>query len=102
MTLRAKIALPLAAIHLALVAICFGAAIVRPERSALAPVIVLLADMPASLSFKPLRTALDASRHSYVAGLLIDATIFAVFGTLWWYIIGVVLAWLLSTMFHRT
>src|ERR1700730_17453646 len=101
MTLRAKIAFPLATIHLVLVALCFGAPICRPERSGLAPVIVLLADMPAPLAFEPLRHSLHALSESYTTCLLLDAGIYAVLGTVWWFLIGTALAWMFSTLLRR-
>ena len=101
MTLRTKIALPLVAIHLVLVALCFGAAIYRPERSALAPVVVFFADLPASLAFEPLRHSLHRFFESYGSRLVIDAGVYAVLGTVWWIIIGTVLAWIFSTLLRR-
>lgn len=101
MTLRTKIALPLVAIHLILVALCFGAAIYLPERSALALVIVFYADMPASLAFEPLRHSLHGFSESYGSRLVIDAGVYAVLGTVWWITIGTFLAWILSTLLRR-
>src|SRR5205807_3767176 len=88
MTLRTKIALPLVTIHFVLVALCFGGAIYRPERSALAPVIVFFADMPASLAFEPLRHSLHGFSESYTSRLLFDASVYTVLGTVWWIIVG--------------
>ena len=99
MTLRAKIAFPLAAIHLVLVALCFGAAIYRPEHSGLAPVIVSVADMPASLAFERLRHVFHSFAGSYTTRLLIDGCIYAVLGTAWWLIIGAFVAWIVSAIF---
>jgi hypothetical protein len=101
MTLRTKIAFPLAAIHLVLVALCFGAAIFRPERSGLAPVFVLLADMPALLAFEPLRYILHGFSDNYTTRLLLDAGIYAVLGTAWWFVIGAFFAWIFSTLLRR-
>jgi hypothetical protein len=101
MTLRTKIAFPLATIHLVLVALCFGAAIYRPERSGLAPIIVLLADMPASLAFEPLRHSLHDLSEGYTTRLLLDASVYAVLGTVWWFVIGMILAWIFSTLLRR-
>jgi hypothetical protein len=102
MTLRTKISLPLVTIHLVLVALCFGAAIYRPERSALAPVVVFLADMPASLVFEPLRHSLHSVSENYTSRLLLDATVYLVLGTVWWIIIGTVLAWIFSCVLRRS
>jgi hypothetical protein len=101
MTLRTKIAFPLATIHLVLVALCFGAAIYRPERSGLAPVIVLLVDMPASLAFESLRHSLHGLSGSYTTRLLLDASVYALLGTVWWLVIGTILAWIFSTLLRR-
>ena len=101
MTLRTKIAFPLATIHLVLVALCFGAAVYRPERSGLAPVIVLLADMPASLAFEPLRHGLHGFSENYTTRLLLDGGVYAVLGTAWWFVVGTTLAWIFSTLPRR-
>ena len=77
MTLRTKIAVALAVMHLVLVALCFGAAIQRPERSGLAPLFVFFADMPASFIIEPIRHALDAASHSYTGRLLVDAAVYS-------------------------
>ena len=101
MTLRTKIALPLVTIHLVLVALCFGAAIYRPERSALAPVIVFLADMPASLVCEPVRHSLHSVSENYTSRLLLDAAVYLVLGTVWWIVVGAILAWVFSTLRRR-
>jgi hypothetical protein len=93
MTLRTKIAVPLAAIHLALVAACYGSALYRPERAGLAPLAVVFADMPASLAIEPLRHGLHGLFDSYTARLLADAGVYALFGTAWWFGLGTLFAW---------
>jgi hypothetical protein len=77
-----------------LVALCFGSAILRPERSGLAPLFVLFADMPASLIIEPIRHALHAFSGSYASRLLLDASAYAFLGTIWWFAVGTTAGWI--------
>ena len=86
----------LAVVHIAAVCICFGAAILRPERSALAPIVIWVADMPASLVIEPIRHALHALTAGYTSRLLIDASVYALLGTVWWILVGMVIAWIIG------
>jgi hypothetical protein len=94
MTLRMKIAVGFAAIHLVLVVLCFSAAILRSETSSLAPVFVLFADIPASLAIEPIRHALDGLSSSYTSRLLLDGFSYAVLGTIWWFVVGAAAGWI--------
>ena len=96
MTLRAKIALPLATIHLILVLLCFGGTFYRLELPGLDPFFVFQADMPASYAFELLSDWIHSYSDSYTSLFLIDAAVYGVLGTAWWLFIGLILAWLLS------
>jgi hypothetical protein len=82
-------------LHLGFVALCFGAAILNPERSGLAPVFVYLADLPASFFCEVLRHRLhDWGPEDYYGRLGMDAFVYAVVGSAWW----VVVAWGLGSL----
>ncbi|MBV9128392.1 MAG: hypothetical protein JO117_09930 [Verrucomicrobia bacterium] len=80
-------------LHLAFVAFCFGFALYQPERLGLLPVLVCYADFPASLLAEWARPALaDAvGAHSYRGKLLADATVYALVGSAWWLLVGLLL-----------
>jgi hypothetical protein len=101
LTFRMKIAIALVVVHLVVVGVCFGSAIWRPERSGLAPLFVLFADMPASLIIEPVRHALDAASDSYTGRLLVDAAVYSVIGTVWWFCVGSVVGWIISSFFRH-
>ena len=81
---------------------CYGSAMYRPERSGLAPLILVFADMPASLALEPLRHGLHGLSDSYTTRLLVDAGVYAVLGTAWWFAIGALFAWVFSSIVRRT
>ena len=79
------------ALHSVLVLLCFGAAIVQPERSGLAPIFVVRADLPASWAIAWISRSFRGVVSDY---LLLDAAGFGILGALWWGGLG----WLFSTV----
>ena len=80
----------LACIHLLIASLLFGAAILAPNRAALGPVILYYIDYPCSIMFEWLRGNLHGNL-GYVMRLIIDGAIYGVFGSCWFYFLGVVL-----------
>lgn len=62
----------------------------------MAPVVIWLADIPASLAIEPIRHALHALVDGYTPRLLIDAGVYALLGTIWWILVGMVIAWIIG------
>jgi hypothetical protein len=95
---RGIVLVVVAVFHLGLVGGFFYGAIFNPYRAGLAPIIVYVADLPASLLCELID---DAARRSfelsYSAGLLVDWLAYSVIGTLWWVSIFWVLTWPLRT-----
>ena len=71
-------------VHLALVSYCFGFAIARPEQCGMLPILVYCVDLPASFLFMQLQAV---APDAYTARMVFDASLFFIFGTLWWCVI---------------
>jgi hypothetical protein len=79
-----------AVIHLALVVLCFQAAIFNPMRAGLAPLIVFQVDFPVSYLVMGIAHFTDAAvpeRYAYTGRLIFDGILFAIIGTLWWLLV---------------
>ena len=79
--------LMLAGLHGSLAVIIFFAAYIDPERHGLAPVVLLFTDFPFSVVLESVRKALHGN-FGYGQRLLIDAFVYFVFGSCWFYAIG--------------
>ena len=90
-------------LHLALVVLCFGAAICQPERCGLWPRCLLTADYPASLAAVEVCGLVHdlGGVHSYTSGLVADAVVFAVVGSVWWFLLGWVVVRVVRTFATR-
>jgi hypothetical protein len=84
-----------AVLHLSFVALCFGAALLNPDRSALAPIFVFMADVPASFICEFIRHALHhIVSDSYASRMATDMIVYSLIGTAWW----VGLAWCIGRL----
>ena len=79
--------LTLAALHGSLVVIVFSAAYIDPERHGLAPVVLLFSDLLFSMLLESIRKALHDD-FGYGQRLVIDASVYFLFGSCWFYAIG--------------
>ena len=82
--------LELAGLHALVTILVFGAAIKTPERLGLLPLIIFYADYPFSLLLNWLRNILHFG-ESIRGNLVVDGAVFLIFGSLWFYFIGLLL-----------
>jgi len=79
-------------IHAVFMAIVFGSAINSPMRAGLLPIFAFAADFPLSLVFEYVSHPFPAHR------LLVEALIYLIFGSLWFYFLGLVLRSILKQL----
>ena len=77
-------------IHAVFVAVVFGSAINNPVRAGLLPIFAYAADFPLSVVFEFVSQPFQAHRW------LIDALIYLIFGSLWFYFLGWIVAWFIG------
>jgi hypothetical protein len=87
-----------AALHAVFATIVFGSAIYNPMRGGLLPLLVFSADWPASLLVEHVADLLQEAFH---APLLTDYFLYLVFGSAWFFILGVFFRFLLTKL-HGT
>jgi hypothetical protein len=88
LTTKNRIVLIVLGLHLAFVILCFGAAIMNPERSGLAPIIIATVDIPAYYLIDLVRPfAHTLAPESYAWRLIVDGFLFSLIGSLWWFFV---------------
>jgi hypothetical protein len=75
----------LAGIHATFAAVVFAVAIANPQKSGLLPLLVFFADIPASFFLEVLRKLFP------VRTLAVDATVYILLGSAWWYVLGMLI-----------
>jgi hypothetical protein len=81
----------LALAHALVAMSAFGIALNSPERGGLAPIVAYWLDYPCSLLFERLRRGLHGDL-GVTGRLLVDASIYVILGSIWFYAIGVALS----------
>jgi hypothetical protein len=87
-----------ASIHAVFATVVFGGAIYNPLRGGLLPLFVFAADYPASLVIERIAGLLQ---HAFNAPLLTDYVAYLVFGSAWFFFLGLVLRSILNKL-HGT
>jgi hypothetical protein len=84
-----------AAVHSVFATIIFGSAIANPQRGGYLPLAVFYADYPASLGIEWVTALID---NIFRANLLVDFVSYLILGSLWFYLLGVVIRFIFAKL----